>query len=144
MIDRVGVRRLMSSVRQTVPRWADRLPELPGLTVDIFDQIKSGRLKVQTHDPQLAEIRREIHTLHRRMVLALIGVGFVICSAILFDIKGAFAQMIGPFPLSVWIFGALGVNRNICGFDGTREIAAWNPVFIGSLMRLSKLFGFLM
>ncbi|MEE2982601.1 MAG: ubiquinone biosynthesis regulatory protein kinase UbiB [Pseudomonadota bacterium] len=109
MIDRVGVRRLMSSMRQSVPQWADRLPELPGLTVDVLEQIKSGRFKVQTHDHQLAEIRREIHTLHRRLVLALIGVGFVICSSILFGIKGAFTQMIGPFPLSVWIFGVLGV-----------------------------------
>ena len=108
MIERVGVRRLLGTVKQTVPRWADRLPELPGLTIDVLDQAKSGRLKVQTHDPQLDEIRSEIHRLHRRLVLALVGVGFVVCSAILVGFKGAFTQMLGPFPLSVWLFAALG------------------------------------
>ena len=109
MIERVGVRRLFGTVKQSVPRWADRLPELPGLTIDVLDQAKSGRLKVQTHDPQLGEIRSEIHRLHRRLVLALVGVGFVVCSAILVGSKGAFTQMLGPFPLSVWLFAALGV-----------------------------------
>jgi ubiquinone biosynthesis protein len=109
MIERVGVRRLFATVKQTVPRWADRLPELPGLMMDVLDQAKSGRLKIHTHDPQLEEIRTEIRQLHRRLVLALVGVGFVVCSSILFGFKGAFSQMLGPLPLSVWLFGALGV-----------------------------------
>lgn len=109
MLDRVGVKRLLGVARKTVPRWADRLPDLPGLAVEVLDQVKSGRLEVRARDPQIAELRNEIRSLHRRLVLALVGVGFVICSAILMGVKGAFTQMLGPFPLSVWLFGALGI-----------------------------------
>jgi ubiquinone biosynthesis protein len=121
MIERVGVRRLMSSARQAVPRWVDRLPELPGLTVEVLDQVKTGRLKVQTHDPQLAELRGEIRALHRRLTLALIGVGFVICAAILFGIREESSQMLGPLPLSVWIFGALGVIATFAALTGRAD-----------------------
>lgn len=108
MLERVGVRRLFSAFKATVPHWLDRLPELPMLTVEVLDQLKSGRLKVQTTDPKLDEIRLEIRNFQRRMVLALIGTGCVVCTAILLSVKGSATTQVGPLPLGVWLIGALG------------------------------------
>lgn len=108
MKERVGARRLFSAFKASVPHWVDRLPELPMLTVEVLDQLKSGRLKVQTNDPKLDEIRLEIQRLQRRLVLALVAVGCVVCAAILLSVKGSATTLVGPLPLSVWLIGALG------------------------------------
>jgi len=108
MLERVGVRRLVGSFKQSVPRWVERLPELPGLTVDVFDQLKGGRLEVRTSDPTLAAIRGELADLKRRLVYAVIGVGFVICAAVLFGVDTSNTVMLGPLPLAVWVFGGSG------------------------------------
>ena len=107
MLERVGVRRLLGSFKQQLPRWGERLPELPGLALDTLEQLKGGRLKVVTNDPKLEEIRAEIENLNRRLVWAVIGVGFVICAAVLggMDAAGSVREL----PLSVWVFGVLGV-----------------------------------
>ncbi|MCB1747000.1 MAG: ubiquinone biosynthesis regulatory protein kinase UbiB [Gammaproteobacteria bacterium] len=109
MRERVGVRRLVSTFRDSVPRWADRLPELPGLAMEVLDQVKGGRIKVQTHDPTLESIRAELRILQRRLVFALVGVGLVICAAILFGMRAEETWMLGPLPFSVWLFGGLGL-----------------------------------
>jgi len=117
MLERVGIRRILGTAKQTVPRWANRLPELPMLTIDILDQMKSGRLKVQTHDPRLDAIREEIRQMHRRLVLSLVGVGFVICLAILVGLKDGLTEMLGPLPLGVWLAAALIVIAIGAFFD---------------------------
>lgn len=109
MLERVGVRRLLSTFKETVPRWANRLPELPILAMETLDQIKSGRLKVQTNDPLLVEIRDQLHALQRRLVLALVGVGLVISAAILYGMRVDTTLMIGPLPAAVWACGSVGL-----------------------------------
>ena len=121
MLDRVGVRRMIGSVRKTVPRWVDRLPELPGLAVDVLEQVKTGRLEVQARDPEIADLREEIRAMHRNLVLALIGVGFIVCAAIMLGVSGSFARTLGPFPLSVWIFGAFGIIATIAAIKARRR-----------------------
>lgn len=121
MIERVGVRRLFSAFKASVPHWVDRLPELPMLTVEVLDQLKSGRLKVQTNDPKLEEIRAELRSLQRRLVLALVGVGCVVCTAILLSVKGSATAQIGPLPLGVWLIGALGVIAAFASLKPSRR-----------------------
>ncbi len=118
MLERVGVRRLFSAFKANVPHWIDRLPELPMLGFEVLDQLKSGRLKVQTNDPKLDEIRLEIRAMQRRLVLALVAVGCVVCAAILLAVKGSATTRLGPLPLGVWLIGALGA---IAGFASLRS-----------------------
>lgn len=113
MLERAGVRRLVSAFRQNAPGWADRLPELPAMVLETLDQARAGRLRVQTQDPALDEIRDAIAALERRLIYALVGVGLLISAAILFSIRGPGSVMLGPLPLSVWIFGALGIGATL-------------------------------
>lgn len=116
MIERIGVRRLAHSIGKTAPRWAGRLPELPTIAFDVLDQIKSGRLQVQTSDSKLEILRDEIRRLHRRLVLTLIGIGLLLCGAVLLGVNGESSSSLGPFPLSVWLFGAAGIGATIATF----------------------------
>lgn len=110
MLERAGIQRLLGAFKQNLPGWADRLPELPAMALETLEQARTGRLKVQTQDPALDEIRKALITLERRLILALIGVGLVISAAILFGIQRPDATLLGPLPLNVWIFGGLGIG----------------------------------
>ena len=107
---------MLRSTRQNVPLWIDRLPELPGLAFEILDQIRGGRIHVVSDDPQLREIRREIERIHRRLVLAVVGVGLIIGAGVLNGVSAQTSRLIGPLPLSVWILGGLGVVAVIAAF----------------------------
>lgn len=116
MRDRVGLRSVLRSTRQNVPLWIDRLPELPGLTFEILDQIRSGRIQVVSDDPQLRQIRREISRVHQRLVLAVVGVGLIIGAGVLNGVSVETSRMIGPLPLSVWVLGGIGLVAVIAAF----------------------------
>ena len=116
MRDRVGLRSVLRSTRQHVPLWLDRLPELPGLTFEILDQIRGGRVQVVSHDPQLKEIRKEVERVHRRLVLAVVGVGLIIGAGVLDGVFAQTSRMLGPLPLSVWVLGGVGVAALIAAF----------------------------
>ena len=116
MRDRVGLRSVLRSTKQNVPLWVDRLPELPGLAFEVLDNVRGGRLQVVTSDPELAEIRLEMERMHRRLVLALVGVGLIIGAGVLHGVSVQTSRMIGPLPLSVWVLGGCGVVALIAAF----------------------------
>jgi ubiquinone biosynthesis protein len=121
MRDRVGLRSVMRSTRQNVPLWIDRLPELPGLIFEILDQVRSGRVQVASNDPQLNEIRIEIERIHRRLVLAVAGVGLIIGAGVLNGVSAQTSRMLGPLPVSVWVLGGVGVIALVAAFRGRRS-----------------------
>ncbi len=118
MLERAGVRRMLGAFRQSAPGWVERLPEVPTLALDLLDQARSGRLRVQTDDPMLEQIRDEVRDLRRRIVVALVGVGMIVAAAILFGIRGPATAMLGPLPVSVWLAGMLGLVATIIALRG--------------------------
>ena len=118
MRNRVGVRSVLRSTRENVPLWLDRLPELPSLTFEILDQIRTGRIQVVSNESELGEIRAEVERIHRRLVLAVVGVGLIIGAGVLDGVSPETSRMLGPLPLSVWILGGLGVVAVIAAFRG--------------------------
>ncbi|MGR8919953.1 MAG: ubiquinone biosynthesis regulatory protein kinase UbiB [Gammaproteobacteria bacterium] len=113
MLERAGVRRLVGAFRQNAPRWAERLPELPAMALETLELARSGRLKVQTHDPAIEDIRERLRSLERRIVMALVGVGLVVAAAILYGIRGPGTLVLGPLPVSVWVLGGLGLLATV-------------------------------
>ena len=116
MKDRVGARSLLRSAKQSVPLWIDRLPELPALSFEVLDQIKSGRIQVGSTDPQLELIRTEISRLHRRLSYAVVGVGLIIAAGVLNGVSAQTSKLLGPLPVGVWMLGGLGVLAIIAAF----------------------------
>jgi len=121
MKDRIGLTSVLRTTRRNVPLWIDRLPELPGLAFEVLDQIRSGSLQVGSNDPQLREIRNEIERIHRRLVLAVIGVGLIIGAGVLDGVVAQTSRMIGPLPLNVWVLGGIGVVALVAAFRDPRS-----------------------
>lgn len=116
MRDRVGLRSLIRSTRENVPRWIDRLPELPGLAFEVLDRLKDGRIEVVTHDEVLDEIRREIRNVHRRLSYSVAGAGLVIAAGVLHSMTGTEAARWTAFPAAVLILGGVGAAMLLRAF----------------------------
>jgi ubiquinone biosynthesis protein len=108
MRDRVGLRSLIRATRESVPRWIDRLPELPGLAFDVLDRLKQGRIELATHDQILDDIRREIRNVHRRLSYSVAGAGLIIAAGVLQSMVGEPGGSWSAFPVGVWILGGIG------------------------------------
>lgn len=116
MRDRIGARRVLRTTRQNLPRWLERLPELPGMTLDLLDQIKDGRLEVVARDETLERIRAEIRAVHRRLVLAVSGVGLIVAAGLLHDVAADGGQFLAASPVSVWVLGGAGIAALVAAF----------------------------
>lgn len=116
MRDRVGLRSLVRSTRANVPRWIDRLPELPGLAFEVLDRLKDGRIEVATHDQVLDEIRREIRNVHRRLSYSVAGAGLVIAAGVLHSMTGGAPERWTAYPAGVLLLGGIGAAMLVRAF----------------------------
>lgn len=121
MKDRVGVRNFMREARQSLPRWVERLPQLPEMAFDVLDQIKDGRLEVGTRDQELREIRREIREVHRRLVYAVVGVGLLLACGLSGGAQQGISVHWDRLPLATWILGGLGLGALLIALKPQRE-----------------------
>lgn len=106
MKGRVGLRSLWRDARHTLPRLAERLPQLPGLVFGLLEQLKEGRIEVATRDPTWHDIKREIRDVHRRLSFAIGGVGLLLTAGLLNSVKGMAAQ----HPILLWGIGCAGLG----------------------------------
>ena len=109
MHDRPGVRGLAKGLKENLPRWLDRLPDLPNKTIDIIEKIRDGKIQVEIKAPELEKIRTEIRQSNQRSVLATIGSAFIICAAVIFGLDGYSPAMVGGVPYLTWLFGGVGL-----------------------------------
>ncbi|MGD9603463.1 MAG: ubiquinone biosynthesis regulatory protein kinase UbiB [Gammaproteobacteria bacterium] len=121
MKDRAGARNFLREARRGLPRWIERLPHLPEMAFDVLDQIKDGRLKVATHDDELRGVRREIREIHRRLVLAVVGVGLLLAGGLLAGRQQAIVLQLERLPPGAWIAGALGLFALVLALRPRRE-----------------------
>lgn len=121
MRDRVGLRSLVRSAKESVPRWIDRLPELPGLAFEVLDRLKEGRLEVSTHDAVLHEIRKEIRKMHRRLSHAVVGTALLLAAGLVFQVAPAAGPRWQEVPVAVWVLGGVGLMVLVGTFRGRRD-----------------------
>jgi ubiquinone biosynthesis protein len=110
MHNRLGVRGLAKGLKDNLPRWLDRLPDLPNKTIDIIERLRDGKIQVQLKSTELEKIRTEIKRSNQRTVLATVGSAFIICAAVIFGLDGFSPAMIGGVPYLTWLFGGLGLG----------------------------------
>ena len=110
MHERLGVRGLARGLKDNLPRWLDRLPDLPNKTIDIIERLRDGKIQVELKASELEKIRREIKRSNQRTVLATVGSAFVICAAVIFGLDGFSPAMVGGVPYLTWLFGGLGMG----------------------------------
>jgi ubiquinone biosynthesis protein len=119
MKDRAGLGSAWREASINLPRWIERLPQLPNLAFDVLDQIKEGRIEVGTRDQALQEIKREIREVHRRLVLAVIGVGLLLAAGLT---SGSAGLQFGiSAPMARWLVAGLGIGALLTAMIRRRE-----------------------
>ncbi len=110
MSERVGVRGLWKGTKDNLPRWLDRLPELPNKTIDLIERLRDGRVQMHIRSDDMDELRQEIRDANQRAVLAIIGSTFILCAAIIYGLDGFSPVMLGGAPWLTWVFGTIGLG----------------------------------
>lgn len=109
MSDRVGVRGLFKGTKENLPRWLDRLPQLPNKTIDLIERLRDGRIQVELKSLEIDKLRKEMRVNNQRTVLAIAGSSFVICAAVIFGLDGYAPMIVGGAPWLTWVFGSIGL-----------------------------------
>lgn len=121
MADQIGPRAMFRHLKENVPLWAERLPQMPNMMFDVLEQAKQGNLKMELDSRQMDDLRREIHRSSRRNFAAVIGAGFIISAAVIYALDGYAKTMLGDFPLVSWVGGVLGVAILLAAWPRERD-----------------------
>lgn len=108
MNEQVGIRAFMRSIADNAPRWAERLPEIPGLLHDVLKRAEGGKLRVVTDDGNRRELYHILRRAEQRIYVAIVGVALVISAAMILALDSFMPLMVGRAPLLTWLLGALG------------------------------------
>lgn len=106
MSERVGFRGLIKGAHASLPRWLDRLPDLPNRMIDLVERLRDGKLQMEWRNPEIEEMRKELRGNSRRTVLAVIGSALILGGVVIYGIGGASAAA-SVQPIT-WFFAATG------------------------------------
>ncbi len=114
MDEQVGVRALIRGARTHLPRFLEKLPEMPELVHDVLNQASEGRLTQQWQSQQLDELRDQIRQSYRRQVMAIAGAGLFISAFVAAGLEAT--HLLLGLPILPWALGIIGLGL---------VIAAW-------------------
>jgi ubiquinone biosynthesis protein len=116
-LERVGPGAVVREVRTQLPRWAEKLTELPALADSLARQIQAGEHTLEQQRRELASLRREMQQGNRRNLLVIVGAALLISAAVLLAVDGADPQLYHGAPLLSWLLGGMG---------GLAILISWN------------------
>ena len=105
---RIGARAFAHSLGTEAPRWAEQLPEIPGLLHDTLTKLANERLHLPLSGDELGKLRHEIRRANQRTVSAVVGTGLLLSAAVIKGLDGYAPAMLGDAPLLSWLLAALG------------------------------------
>lgn len=108
MSEQVGVRALLRGLKDNIPRWAERLPEIPALLHGVLQRAENGQFKVTSDNPELRELHRSLRQGQQRLYVAIVGAALVVAAAVVLGLDGYAPLMVGDAPLFTWVLGGLG------------------------------------
>jgi ubiquinone biosynthesis protein len=108
MSEQIGTRAFFNRIKNNVPQWGEKLPEIPSLIHEVLHQARHGKLQVQSNPDEMKKIRREIRRANSRTFFAILGSSLIISGALLFGLDGYTPRMAYGAPVATWILGILG------------------------------------
>ena len=109
MAKQIGPSALWRHLRENVPLWAERLPQLPNLMYDVFNKAKHGEFQFSLDDKQLQQLRDEMRTNNRRTYGAIVGSALLISASVIAALDGFQKTMLGPVPFVTVVLGCFGI-----------------------------------
>jgi len=108
LVERYSPQRLATEFRKRLPELVTHAPEMPRLLHAWLTQQVEGKHELNLRSRDLAELNRTIHTAQRKAVAAVLGVGLLICAAVLYGLEAG-GPRLWSVPASAWIAGLGGL-----------------------------------
>ena len=108
LVERYSPQRLASEFRKRLPELVTHAPEMPRLLHAWLTQQVEGKHELSLRSRDLVELNRTIRLAQRRTVAAVLGVGLLICAAVLYGLEAG-GPMLWSVPASAWIAGIGGL-----------------------------------
>lgn len=110
MRDQVGPRAFLRQIRNNIPVWSEKMPELPGLLHRFLTE-NTSRFSQGTDDQKaIDKLRLELRRAQHLTRLAIIGSALLISAFIILALDNYAPAMVYGAPLTSWILGGLGVS----------------------------------
>jgi len=108
LIERYSPQRLASEFRKRLPELVTHAPEMPRLLHAWLTQQVEGKHELNLRSRDLVELNKTIRTAQKKAVAAVLGVGLLICAAVLYGLEAG-GPRLWSVPASAWIAGLGGV-----------------------------------
>lgn len=108
LVERYSPQRLATEFRKRLPELVTHSPEMPRLLHAWLTQQVEGKHELNLRSRDLVELNRTIHTAQRKTVAAVLGVGLLICAAVLYGLEAG-GPRFWSIPASAWIAGLGGL-----------------------------------
>ncbi len=109
MEQRIGVRGLIEGAKVNIPKLIDRLPDLPNRAIDVLDRLYDGKIEMENKSKEIHKLRQEMQVYNRRTVLAVVGSGFLMSSAIIYALDNNTHGDFLSVPIVSWLLGFAGM-----------------------------------
>ena len=104
--EQMGVKAVLSKIKENLPFWNEKLPEIPDLIYDYLKAGKEGQLKQSQLMTQLAQ-QQQVN--NQKLVYGVLATGFIIGSALLFNHENMIAAIASG--TATLVFGYLAVRK---------------------------------
>lgn len=88
-------------LRERLPDWLGKAPEMPGLLHEYLQQATSGKLTSKLASSDLTSLRQEIEVSHRRTMRIIVGASLMLTGALLLGLEELPPQWLDPFHLGM-------------------------------------------
>jgi len=104
--EQMGVKAVLSKIKENLPFWNEKLPEIPDLIYDYLKAGKEGQLKQSQLMTQLAQ-QQQVN--NQKLVYGVLATGCIIGSALLFNHENMIAAIASG--TATLVFGYLAVRK---------------------------------
>jgi ubiquinone biosynthesis protein len=105
--NRSGIRGLFKNTQDNIPYWVERLPELPGNVMDLFERLREGRFTFEWNQQEIEKLRHEMRESNRSTIQAIIGATLLIGGFIAIGVNNGALNQDG-FSILALILGFAG------------------------------------
>jgi ubiquinone biosynthesis protein len=117
MSERVGWRAFVQGVRNNLPLWAEKLPDMPMLLHDALAQRPVERAQVKRLTHEIQQLRHEVRHQQQQNQLLWTGSTLLLCASLILSLE---SKVIWNLPLLATLFGLIGTVMLLLGWLRSR------------------------
>ncbi len=121
MHEQVGPRAFLRQIRDNIPGWSEKMPELPGLLHRFLTENTSHASQAVADHKAIEKLHSELRHAQHLTRLTIAGSALLISAVIILALDNYAPVMMYGAPLLSWILGGLGVTVLLSGLFSKRD-----------------------